>query len=140
MQAQSLSASGSLLSNFKQTKPNKSGSLTEVIVAESGAIQPFQLLPVLAHCSSQNRWLMWFSPSQMMSKELLVSCGLENSPVLHIATQKESQKALCLRAIKAAKSHIIIEWIGYLGRETRQQLKLLAEQSGTQVMLVRIED
>ena len=116
------------------------GSITQVIIGDSGVIQPFQLLPVLAQCNQDKRWLMWFSPNQMMSKASLLGSGLEQAPILNIATYQNTQKELCLRAIKAAKSHIIIEWIGHLSRETKQQLKIMAEGNGTHLMILRVDE
>ncbi|MDF1762946.1 MAG: SulA-like leucine-rich domain-containing protein [Oleibacter sp.] len=115
------------------------GSLTEVIVGESGALQPLQLLPALAQCSAKKRWLMWLSPSQMMSKQWLISAGLKDSPVLHVAINESTQVTLACRAIASANSHLIIEWLGDLSRETRQKMRDLASNNGTHVILVRGE-
>lgn len=118
---------------------NEPGSMSEVIISGTSAVQAHLLLPMLAHCNSHKRWLMWFSPDQSMNKDWLARCGLEDSPVLHFATQANTQKELCIRALNSAKSHLIVEWIGHLSRGTRQQLRILAESKSTHLIIVRRE-
>ena len=115
------------------------GSLTEVIVSEGSALQPFQLLPALALCNANERWLMWLSPNQAMNKQWLVNAGLEKSPVLHMTTDSRNQFDLCSKIISAAKSHLIVEWQGILTRETRTELRMIAEQNGTHLFLIRAD-
>ncbi len=119
------------------TSSAQTGSMSEVIVSGGSAVQPHMLLPMLAHCNSHKRWLMWISPNQSMNKDWLVRIGLQDSPVLHLATTSTNQHELCVRALNSAKSHLIVEWIGYLSRSTRQQLRILAESKGTHLILVR---
>lgn len=114
-----------------------SGSLTEVIVSEGGAIQPFQLLPMLAHCNSHQRWLMWLSPNLSMNKHWLKSVGLSDSPVVHLDSNCESQLTLCQRILQAKTSHLIIEWCGDLSSEDRAEIRSLAISSGSHVVLTR---
>lgn len=115
------------------------GSFTEVIVSEGGALQPFQLLPVLAHCNSHQRWLLWLSADKTLNKQWLINAGLKDCPVIHMGTRPENQWDLCIKAIQSAKSHIILEWTGYLDRSKRQTLRTLAEQHGTHLFLIRSE-
>ncbi|MEK9712453.1 MAG: SulA-like leucine-rich domain-containing protein [Thalassolituus sp.] len=115
------------------------GSLTEVIVSEGSALQPFQLLPALALCNANKRWLMWLSPNQAMNKQWLVNAGLEKSPVLHMTTDSRTQFDLCNKIISAANSHLIVEWQGILTRETRTELRMIAEQNGTHLFLIRAD-
>lgn len=115
------------------------GSLTEIIVGEGSALQPFQLLPVLAHCNDHQRWLMWLSPSQAMNKRWLINAGLQSSPVLHMNIDIDSQRELCAKALTSAKSHLIVEWTGKIEKETRTQLRAIAEQNGTHLFLIRGE-
>ncbi|MDK2779324.1 MAG: hypothetical protein KYX62_16845 [Pseudomonadota bacterium] len=114
-----------------------SGSLTEVIVSDEGAIQPLQLLPLLAHCSAQERWLMWLSPNRPMNKHWLASMGLAHSPVIHLDLCQDTQLALCCKVLAAANSHMIIEWQGPLSRGQRQQIRQQARQSGSHVVLIQ---
>lgn len=60
------------------------GSLTEVIVGEDSAVQPMQLLPLLAQCTAHKRWLMWLSPERTVNKQWLEGMGLSRSPVIHV--------------------------------------------------------
>ena len=115
------------------------GSLTEVIVGEGSALQPCQLLPILVHGNDHQRWLMWLSPSQAMNKRWLVNAGLQSSPVLHVSIDTDTQQELCAKALISAKSHLIIEWTGSLDKETRAQLRAIAEQNGTHLFLIRCE-
>lgn len=115
------------------------GSMTEVIVGEGSALQPFQLLPILAHCNDHQRWLMWLSPSQAMNKRWLVNAGLQSSPVLHMSIDIETQQELCVKALISAKSHLIVEWTGKISKEKRSQLRAIAEQNGTHLFLIRGE-
>jgi len=114
-----------------------SGSLTEVIVSEGGAIQPFQLLPMLAHCNAHQRWLMWLSPNLSMNKHWLKSVGLSDSPVVHLDSNCESQLTLCQRILQAKTSHLTIEWCGDLSTEDRAEIRSLAINSGSHVVLTR---
>ena len=127
------------LPSVKAAPAAPAGSMSEVIVSDGSAIQPHLLLPMLAHCNSHKRWLMWFSPNQSMNKDWLVRCGLQDSPVLHLATTSANQHELCARALNSAKSHLIVEWTGHISRSTRQQLRILAESKGTHLILVRRE-
>ncbi len=115
------------------------GSYTEVIVSEGSALQPFQLLPVLAHCNAHQRWLLWLSPDQAMNKQWLISAGLKDCPVIHMATRYATQRELVIKALNSAKSHIILEWEGELEVEERKALRQLAEQHGTHLFLIRRE-
>ena len=54
------------LPSVKAAPAAPAGSMSEVIVSDGSAIQPHLLLPMLAHCNSHKRWLMWFSPNQSM--------------------------------------------------------------------------
>jgi cell division inhibitor SulA len=113
------------------------GSLTEVIVSEGGAIQPFQLLPMLAHCNAHQRWLMWLSPNLSMNKHWLKSVGLSDSPVVHLDSNYESQLRLCQRILQAKTSHLIIEWCGDLSSDERAEIRHLAISSGSHVVLTQ---
>ncbi len=115
------------------------GSMTEVIVSEGSALQPFQLLPVLALCSDQKRWLMWLSPSQNLNKQWLAKAGISDSPVLHLNTQVATQFDLCIKALRSGKSHLIVEWSGELAADTRQLLRRVAEENGSHLFIVRGE-
>ena len=115
------------------------GSFTEVIVSEGSALQPFQLLPVLAHCNARQRWLMWLSPNQSLNKQWLINAGLQDCPVLHMAISEANQTGLCLKALTSAKSHLIVEWTGPLNRADRATLRELAEENGTHLFLIRSE-
>ena len=106
---------------------------------EGSALQPFQLLPVLALCSDQQRWLMWLSPSQNLNKEWLAKAGMSDSPVLHLNTQPSTQVDLCIKALSSGKSHLIIEWSGELAPDTRQLLRRVAEENGSHLFIVRGE-
>ena len=116
-----------------------SGSLTEVIVSEEGAIQPLQLLPMLAQCSSAERWLMWLSPHRPMNKHWLASIGLSQAPVVHLDLCNDTQLALCSKVLIAANSHMIVEWQGRLSSSERQQLRRLAKSSGSHVVIIQRE-
>lgn len=115
------------------------GSITEVIVGEGSALQPFQLLPILAHCNDHQRWLMWLSPSQAMNKRWLINTGLQSSPVLHMGIDIDTQQELCVKALISAKSHLIVEWTGKIDKKMRMQLRTIAEQNGTHLFLIRGE-
>ena len=112
------------------------GSLTEMILSDDSAIQPMQLLPMLAQCNSSNRWLMWLSPNRTLNKQWLESIGLGTAPVVHIDLCQDTQLALCERIMASANSHLIIEWQGDLTSEARKSLRQTAAQSGTHVVLV----
>ncbi len=114
-----------------------SGSLTEMIVGESSAIQPMQLLPLLAQCNAQQRWLMWLSPQRTLNKQWLESLGLGKSPVIHLDLCTDTQLALCTKVLASANSHLIIEWQGELTREERLQLRQQAQRSGSHVVLIQ---
>lgn len=113
------------------------GSLTEMIVSEGSAIQPMHLLPLLAQCSAQQRWLMWLSPDLPMNKHYLASLGLQTSPVIHLDVCGDTQLALCTKVLAAGNSHMIIEWQGLLNDQQRQQIQQQADQSGSHVVLIQ---
>ncbi|WP_430462059.1 cell division inhibitor SulA [Thalassolituus sp. LLYu03] len=122
------------------TNSRPAGSLTEVIVSDEGAIQPMHLLPMLAQCSAQQRWLMWLSPNRPMNKHWLESMGLAKSPVIHLDLCNDTQFVLCSRVLTAANSHMIVEWQGPLSADERQHLRQLARQSGSHVVLIQREN
>lgn len=119
------------------TKTQAAGSLTEVIVSDEGAIQPMHLLPMLAQCNAQKRWLMWLSPNRPMNKHWLESMGLASSPVIHLDLCSDTQFVLCSRALSAGNSHLIVEWQGPLSAGERQHLRQLARSSGSHVVLIQ---
>jgi len=114
-----------------------SGSLTEMILSEGSAIQPMHLLPLLAQCSAQQRWLMWLSPEMPMNKHYLDSLGLQDSPVIHLDVCADTQQILVEKALQAANSHLIIEWQGPLKESQRQQIEQQANLSGSHVVLIQ---
>ena len=122
-----------------QPAPAERGSLTEVILGEGSALQPFQLLPVLAHCREHQRWLMWLSANKSLNKEWLARAGLDKAPILHVATTEAQQLSVLIKALEAATSHVIMEWQGNLSRESRQTFRQLAEARGTHVILIRTD-
>ncbi|UTW47203.1 SulA-like leucine-rich domain-containing protein [Bacterioplanoides sp. SCSIO 12839] len=114
-----------------------SGSLTEMILSEGSAIQPMHLLPLLAQCSAQQRWLMWLSPEMPMNKHYLDSLGLQDSPVIHLDVCQDTQAILVEKALEAANSHLIIEWQGKLEETQRQDIEQRANLSGSHVILIQ---
>ncbi|WP_419811217.1 SulA-like leucine-rich domain-containing protein [Bacterioplanoides sp.] len=114
-----------------------SGSLTEMILTEGSAIQPMHLLPLLAQCSAQQRWLMWLSPEMPMNKHYLDSLGLQNSPVIHLDVCQDTQKTLIEKALEAANSHLIIEWQGKLEEAQRRDIEQRANLSGSHVIVIQ---
>lgn len=127
---------GLSLSSHKP-QPTLRGSLTEMIVSEGSVIQPMHLLPLLAQCSAQQRWLMWLSPDLPMNKHYLESLGLENSPVIHLDVCEDTQMTLCTKVLASGNSHMIIEWQGSLNNLQRQQIQQHADQSGSHVILIQ---
>lgn len=113
------------------------GSLTEMIVSEGSAIQPVQLLPLLAQCDAHKRWLMWLSPQRILNKQWLESMGLGKSPVVHLDLCTDTQLALCTKVLAAANSHMIIEWQGEVSPCERQQIRHQALTSGSHVILIQ---
>lgn len=122
---------------FAPARPEASGSLTEVIVSDEGAIQPMHLLPMLAQCNAHKRWLMWLSPNRPLNKHWLESMGLSHSPVIHLDLCEDTQFALSSKVLASGNSHMIIEWQGLLNSEQRRQLRNLARQSGSHVVLIQ---
>ncbi|MGB1092791.1 MAG: cell division inhibitor SulA [Oceanobacter sp.] len=114
----------------------RKGSVTSITVSDSGAIQPYHLLPMLAHCSHKSRWLMWLSPHMPLNKRWLATQGLTESPIVHIDLCEETQMYLCERILKSGNSHMIIEWQGMMNDEQRNKIRVLAKNSGTQVVLI----
>jgi len=120
----------------KQRSAAGKGSLTEIITCEDSAIQPMQLLPMLAQCDSSNRWLMWLSPNRTLNKQWLESIGLQKAPVVHIDLCCDTQNRLCERILGSGNSHLIIEWQGTLNKSERDKLRKLAGDSGSHVVLI----
>src|SRR5690554_3998659 len=60
------------------------GRLTEMILSENSTIQPVQMLPLLAQCDTNTRWLMWLSPDRVINKKWLTKMGLEKAPIIHL--------------------------------------------------------
>ncbi len=112
-----------------------SGSLTEMILSENSTIHPVQMLPLLAQCDTNTRWLMWLSPDRVINKEWLIKMGLEKAPIIHLDTCVDTQKTLCSRILNAANSHMIIEWQGKLSTKDRNLLQQEATKSGTHIIL-----
>lgn len=119
------------------TNHGRRGSLTEMIVNDDSAIQPQQLLPLLARCNAEPRWLMWLSANQRMNKQWLASLGLEQSPVIHIDLCQDTQLHLTSRILKAGNSHLIVEWQGEFSSKERQHIQSLAVESGSHVILIQ---
>ncbi|MCY0964655.1 cell division inhibitor SulA [Parathalassolituus penaei] len=117
--------------------PSASGSLTEIIISEAGAIQPLHLLPLLAECNRQQRWLMWLSPERPMNKQWLTSMNMQEVPVLHVELCNLRQLELCKKVLGSGNSHVIIEWQGRINNSERQQIRQAALSSNSHVVLVR---
>lgn len=111
------------------------GSLTEMILSENSTIHPVQMLPLLAQCDNQTRWLMWLSPQRVINKKWLTKMGLEKAPIVHLDTCVDTQKSLCSKILAAANSHMIIEWQGKLSAKDRNLLQQEAILSGTHIIL-----
>lgn len=134
----SMNESGLAFSASVSAKPARQrGSLTEVIVGEDSAVQPMQLLPLLAQCSAHKRWLMWLSPQRTLNKQWLEGMGLSQSPVIHVDLCCDTQMVLCTRVLQAANSHMIVEWQGEITRQERQALRQQASDSGSHVILIQ---
>ena len=112
------------------------GSLTEMILSENSTIHPVQMLPLLAQCNNNTRWLMWLSPLRVINKQWLTKMGLEKAPIVHLDTCVDTQRSLCSKILAAANSHMIIEWQGKLSSKDRNALQNEATSSGTHVILV----
>ncbi|MCA6064008.1 cell division inhibitor SulA [Thalassolituus marinus] len=126
--------------SFSSQSPQRSlpaGSMTEVIVGDESAIQPLHLLPLLARCNEQKRWLMWLSPNRPLNKQWLETMGLQQSPVIHMDLCAETQMALCCRILEAGNSHMIVEWDGLIGTEQRRHLRQLARETGSHIVLIQ---
>lgn len=115
------------------------GSLTEIIISDSGVIQPLHLLPLLAECSHHQRWLMWLSPERPVSKQWLTSMNLQQVPVLHVELRAPRQLELCNKAINSGNSHVIVEWQGRISPRERQSIRQQAIASNSHVVLVHRE-
>jgi len=113
------------------------GSLTEIVISEGSAIQPLQLLPILAQCNANQRWLMWLSPNRKINKHWLEKVGLQNTPVVHIDLREETQHELSLKILAAGNSHMVMEWQGNLSETQRNTIKQCAVESASQVILLR---
>lgn len=111
------------------------GSLTEMILSENSTIHPVQMLPLLAQCDTNTRWLMWLSPDRVINKKWLTKMGLEKAPIIHLDTCVDTQKTLCSKILNAANSHMIIEWQGKLSAKDRNLLQQEATKSGTHIIL-----
>lgn len=115
------------------------GSLTEVTISETGTIRPCHLLPMLAHGTAGDRWLMWMSPSRTIDKRSLESMNLRHLPVIHLDISKDTQLALCCRTLESGNSHVIVEWQGHLDAIQRDTLRGAAHRGGSQLIIVQHE-
>src|SRR5690554_3944159 len=123
------------LPNRKPSEAIGTGSLTEMILSENSTIHPVQMLPLLAQCDTNTRWLMWLSPDRVINKKWLTKMGLEKAPIIHLDTCVDTQKTLCSKILNAANSHMIIEWQGKLSAKDRNLLQQEATKSGTHIIL-----
>ncbi|MFL0806915.1 MAG: hypothetical protein K6L60_06470 [Oceanobacter sp.] len=115
------------------------GCLTEIVISDGSAIQPLQLLSILAQCNANQRWLTWLSPNRKINKRWLKSVGLQHTPVIHIDLCHQSQYELSIKILAAANSHMIIEWLGEVSEQERRAIKQHAIDSASQVILLRRE-
>lgn len=123
------------LSVTPKTKTTGTGSLTEMVLSENSTIHPVQMLPLLAQCDNNTRWLMWLSPKRVINKKWLTKMGLEKAPIVHLDICADTQKSLCSKILAAANSHMIIEWQGKLSQQDRSLLQQEAILSGTHIIL-----
>ena len=137
MENNHLSFSNAPSSSWSNTPAHTDGSMTEVIVSNSGAVQPAHLLPMLMQCSAEQRWLMWLSPHQTINKQWLEGMGLASAPVVYLDLCADTQLTLCLRVLASRNSHMIVEWQGELNHNERQQLEHAAVTSGTHLVLIQ---
>ncbi|MFY9178299.1 MAG: SulA-like leucine-rich domain-containing protein [Venatoribacter sp.] len=113
------------------------GSLTEIILSDDSAIQPMQLLPLLAQCSAEQRWLMWLSQERVLNKAWIESMGLKNSAIIYLESNATTQTKLCSQLLKAGNSHLVVDWQGKLDSETRRLIREQAIESGSHVILIQ---
>lgn len=129
--------STSLQSNSLPPLPR--GCLTEIVISEDSAVQPLQLLSILAQCNDNQRWLTWLSPNRKINKRWLASAGLQNTPVIHMDVCSKNQYELSIKILAAGNSHMIIEWLGEISEQERRAIKRHAIDSASQVILLRRE-
>ncbi len=115
---------------------SKTGSLTEVIVDEGSSLQAFHLIGLLTQCQRADRWLMWLSPHKGVNKHWFKSLGLANAPIVYIETNSYNQQDLAEQILSAKTGHLIVEWIGHIDNQSKQQFAELAKASQTEVMLL----
>lgn len=122
--------------NHRHNDSTGQGSLMELNCQTGGGISPLQLLPLLAQTNQGDRWLMWLSPSCPMNKQWLSQSGLEDAPVMHMASDAHNQYQLIRTITQAGTAHMIIEWQGALSEQTRTALTNMAQHSGSHLIVI----
>ena len=118
-------------------KPISRGSVNEIILATDSAIQPFYLLPMVAHISQDQRWLTWVAQETLITREWVASVGVKEEQVLLLSPVKQDLLSLCCKALAAGTAHMIIEWPCELEQWQLEQFQHAADQGSSHAIIIR---
>lgn len=95
------------------SQPLSSGLISEVLYRED---QPMMtqllLLPLLQQLGQQERWQLWLTPQQRLSRQWVQASGLSLSKVMQ-ANQMTPQETLesMIRALRTGNYSVVIGWL-----------------------------
>lgn len=97
----------------RPSQPMSSGLISEVLYRED---QPMMtqllLLPLLQQLGQQERWQLWLTPQQKLSRQWVQASGLSLSKVMqaNLMTPQETLESM-IRALRTGNYSVVIGWL-----------------------------
>jgi cell division inhibitor SulA len=119
---------------------NATGLISEVLYRED---QPMMtqllLLPLLQQLGQQERWQLWLTPQQKLSRQWVQASGLPLSKVMQVSQMSPGTTLESMtRALRTGNYSVVIGWVSEaLSEEEHLQLVSAAEEGNAMGFIMR---
>ncbi|MBB1199865.1 cell division inhibitor SulA [Enterobacteriaceae bacterium 89] len=123
-----------------QPQYNATGLISEVLYREDQPMMTQLLLvPLLQQLGQQERWQLWLTPQQKLSRQWVQASGLPLSKVMQV-NQMSAGSTLesMIRALRTGNYSVVIGWVSEaLSEEEHLQLVSAAEEGNAMGFIMR---
>lgn len=119
---------------------SSTGLISEVLYRED---QPMMtqllLLPLLQQLGQQERWQLWLTPQQKLSRQWVQASGLPLSKVMQVSQMlPEMTLESMIRALRTGNYSVVIGWVAEeLSEDEHHRLTIAAEEGNAMGFIMR---
>ncbi|OTA21698.1 phosphatidate cytidylyltransferase [Xenorhabdus beddingii] len=109
--------------------PTEKGMVSELVYNEHQPAINHILLPLLRQSGNENRWLLWVTPNQRLSRQWLINSGLPLDKIVQLTQIRPIASINAMeKALASGNYSIVLGWLPELSEYEVNRLHLAAQR------------